>query len=245
MASWQGFDVVGGFTFDPAGIISKTRSRPLFGKYKGTFLFLVMISVIQGIAAFYMIFYPEPLYYGLGPSTPHAHLFVIEQSNPLLLAGLIVVLLFINIGYFHGILGSLNFLLAKVLSRNTIPAPARIPRFREAMLYHGYGFMPLLLTVPVAAFRFFFFGRIAFNNHDFPFFDMTLPNLFYLVLLGGAYAWMFVVHAKVNRALFDGLGWRASIPSVVMGLVTVLVLVAIAVVLPPVLNDIVYTIIDE
>nr|MDO8111569.1 hypothetical protein [Candidatus Sigynarchaeota archaeon] len=241
MATREIFGTVGGYLFNPAGIIARQASEPSFTMHVKSFLFVVLVSVLQGACAFYIIFYPEPLYYGLGPSTPHAHLYVIEQSNPLLLAGLVILLLLFNAVYFHGFAGSLNYLLSRWLSRGQ----GTTPSFRAFMTRSGYGFMPLLLTIPLASFRFFFLGRISFNNHDFPFFDMTVPNSIYIVFLGLFYAWMFVVQAKINRAMFNGLGWRASIPPLVIALVTCVLLVIIAVVLPPVLNTLVYTIIDE
>jgi hypothetical protein len=187
-----------------------------------------------------MILYPEPLYYGLWPNTPHANLSIIEQSNPLILVLLVGVLLIINFIYFHILLGSLNYGVSKLLTRKD----GKVPPFRAFMSCNGYGLIPLLLTVPLAAFRIFFFGRIAFNNHDFPFFDMTVPNIIYVILLGIIYTWMFVVQTKINRAMFSGLGWRATIAPIAGALVTCALLAAIAIVLPPILNDIVYSIID-
>nr|MDO8115812.1 hypothetical protein [Candidatus Sigynarchaeota archaeon] len=237
----QVFDLVGGFLLNPAGIIPRYFDNVRLAAYVKSFFFMVMLSAIQGVSAFYMIFYPEPLYYGLGASTPHAHLYVIEQSNPLLLAGLIIVFAIINILYFHVILGCLNFGLCKLLHQGG----GSMPRFLHVMSCNGFSFMPILLTIPIATFRFFFFGRIAFNNHEFPFFDLTPVNSVYIVLLVICYVWMFVIQAKVNRVLFRGLGWRASIPAVITGLVTILLLAIIAIVLPSVLNTLVYTIIDE
>ncbi|NMC04044.1 MAG: hypothetical protein GYA24_02470 [Candidatus Lokiarchaeota archaeon] len=233
--------IIGGFMFNPAGLLTTRESKPGLTRYSNALLYMCIISMLQGVAAFYMIFYPEPLYYGLGPGTPHAHLYIIEQSNPLLLAGLVMLVLIINVGFFHGIAGNLNFFLSKLLARKH----GDVPSHRSFMACSGYALVPLLLAVPLAAFRFYFFGRIAFNNHDFPFFDMTVTNIVYLVLLGAIYAWTFVVQAKINGAMFDGLGWRASVPPIIVGLLTIALLAVIAIALPPVLNAAVYSIIDE
>ncbi|MEX2682301.1 MAG: hypothetical protein Q6373_011940 [Candidatus Sigynarchaeota archaeon] len=241
MAPSQILGTVGGFIFNPAATIATHASKPRFARHAMSFLIVTGISMLQGIAAFYMIFYPEPLYYGLGPDTPHAHLFIIEQSNPMLLAGLVILLLLINGFFFLCIGGSINFGLLKLLARGR----GETPTYRDFIAGSACAFMPLLFTIPLAAFRYFFFGRITFGNHDFPFFDLTVPNFIYVLLLGAIYAWMFVVQAKINRAMFDGLGWRASIPPIVVALLTIALLAVIAVVLPPVLNDVVYTIIDE
>ncbi len=240
MAVWQILGTVGGFMFNPAGLLKTETSESRFSTYAKPFFAMSMISMLQGVGAFYMILYPEPLYYGLGPGTPHANLSIIEQSNPLILILLVVVLLVINLIYFHILLGSLNYGLSKLLGRERGNAPP----FHAYMSCSGYGLMPLLLTIPLAAFRIFFFGRIAFNNHDFPFFDMTVPNIVYVILLGIIYAWMFVVQAKINRATFSGLGWRSAIGPIAGALITCALLAAIAIVLPPILNDIVYSIID-
>ncbi len=240
MALWQIFGTVGGFMFNPTGLLTAKTNELRFTTYAKPFLVMVLISVLQGVGAFYMILYPEPLYYGLGPDTPHANLSIIEQSNPLILGLLVVVLLIINAVYFHFLLGSLNYGVSKLLARKD----GKVPPFRAFMSCNGYGLMPLLLTVPLAAFRIYFFGRIAFNNHDFPFFDMTVPNIIYVILLGIIYTWMFVVQAKINRAMFGGLDSRAAVGPIAAALVTCALLVIIAVVLPPILNDIVYSIID-
>ncbi len=241
MVLQQIFETVGGFIFNPADILAKQADKSRFTRYAAPLLNILVISALQGVAAFYMIFYPEPLYYGLGPDTPHAHLYIIEQSNPLLLAGLVILLLIINAGFFLGIGGSLNYGLSKLLARGRGDAPS----YRAFMACSGYAFTPLMLAVPLAAFRYFFFGRITFSNHDFPFFDLTVPNIVYIVLLGIIYAWTFVVQAKINRAMFRGLGWRAAIPPIVVALVTCTLLAIIAVVVPPILNEAVYSIIDE
>nr|MDO8087522.1 hypothetical protein [Candidatus Sigynarchaeum springense] len=241
MAFSQILATVGEFMFNPSAAIATRAGKPRLARHATPLLCMVVVSVLQGISAFYMIFYPEPLYYGLGPETPHAHLYIIEQSNPLLLAGLVILLLLINGVFFLCIGGSINFGLLKLLARGRGEAPT----CRAFITSSGYAFVPLLLAVPLAAFRYFFFGRITFSNHDFPFFDLTVPNIIYMLILGGIYAWTFVVQAKINRAMFSGLGWRASIPPIVVALLTIALLATIAIVLPPVLNEAVYAIIDE
>ncbi|MFX0101262.1 MAG: YIP1 family protein [Candidatus Hodarchaeota archaeon] len=223
---------IGGFLVDPAGTTREriqdtdTMNRAI------PWLLVIIISITQGTAAWFMILYPEPWYYGLGPGTPSDNIPIIEDSNPVILVALVILLLAINLVYFNLIAGGLNFFIMKRLSKQERVTPS----FRVFFSYYSYSLTPLFLGLPVAAFRLYFFGKITLYNLDFPFFDTTIQNILYVVILGVFYAWMYIIQGKMNESIFNVPRWKSAIPVLLNVAIT---MTCLFIVLPLILNAVI------
>lgn len=179
-------------------------------RYKLSFLFMIYLSIIIGIASWFLILYPEPLYYGVsGTEFQQDMPTMITPNIPLALLILILIsftTLFLFQYIFIGFLGyRSNF---KNRERESDISHA----FRDYLTLYAHSFTPFLFLIPIITIRIFFFEKLIMMGPFFPFIDLNPSNLIFLSLFGLIFFWKFYIEIHLNRQFFGSSRLRATMP---------------------------------
>lgn len=220
-----------GFLFSPSKISKENLKKEDFeNKRLQSFLVVFYISIILGVAFWYFVFYPEPLYYGVSGADFIQDMPTMLIPDPLLFL-LIMILVSLGVQFLHCFLlmGLLNFKLnTKIAKRNKDNL-----KFKEYLNLYAYSFTPIMFLIPLFTLWLFFFERIIFLAPMYPMFDITIPNIILLSLIGFFIFWQYIIILRINKAYFELPLRYAAIPLLIQ--VGILILL---VSLPVLLNDI-------
>lgn len=198
---------------------ASTSSRPSkrFGH-----LYVLYLSISLGVVLWYMVYYPESLFYGL-PTTDltsfDTFLIADDPFIALLLCMALSLLAHHVIGYMA--FGRFNFaMLGK--DRATSKDAGQ---YETYLAWYSHALTPLFLVVPLCYVRFVFFERILFFSFFFPMFDLTTINVVFFILYGSIIAWRMLIEFRINSTFFKPTRRKAIIPVLFQTAIIVLITV--------------------
>ena len=210
-----------GFLFTPSKKIEENMKNEEFKNNRfNSYIIVLYISVILGIAFWYFVHYPEPLYYGVSGEA-----FFQDMPTNLMPNSVIFLLIMIGLSVFIQfifnflMMGFLNYKVSQKISQRS-KEDFKLKEYRNL---YAYSFTPLLFWIPLFTFWIFFFERMIFLKPLYPMIDFTIPNLFLLSLVGFFLLWQFIIIIKINKVYFS-LSRKFAIISVCIqvGILTVI-----------------------
>jgi len=201
------FSRFAGAMFNPsqaaASLAENHESGP---RLRGSLLYVFYIWLVTGVSMWFLVFYPEPLYFHTSPQlflkTVPANL----AANPMM------SLLLVLAGSFLFIV--LQMYLAPALVSHALlkrASGSQLPLGRYLALY-AWSLTPLLFWAPLIALRVSFFEKWLSMKPLYPFIDMTLPNIAQLMVTAFFILWKYRIEARMNLALFKvNRAWPAAL----------------------------------
>lgn len=195
-------------------------------------LLMFYMTIIISVGTWFLIAYPDTLYYGV----PGADLLEINPGvvvdNPLVLLigliGLDFIFIFLWAFLFNG---NVNFSLLQRMAAKRGPPPSKN---QYLSLYSGT-FIPFMFAIPLFFFRIFFFEKLLIVKPFFPLVDWTIPNIVFFALVGVLFAWKFIIEFRVNQKFFQVSGIKALVTIAYQVAILIVILV-----LPFALNDLIF-----
>ncbi|MFX0099458.1 MAG: hypothetical protein ACFFCS_07745 [Candidatus Hodarchaeota archaeon] len=238
MSFSQFFEEIFGFLFNPSSAIKsrleKESKKPSMVK---PLLYILYICIIIAVGMWFLIAYPDTLYYGVsGSDLLEINPGVLIDNPFVFLIGLIGLGLILIFLWSFLLNGNVNFALMKRLTKNRNPLHSK----KDYLSLYSYSFTPFMLTIPIFFFRVFFFEKLLFFKPFFPLVDWTIPNIVFFCLIGVLFAWKFTIEFRINQKMFQVPGIKA--------MVTILYQVAILIVIltvPFAFNEMIFDLVKE
>ena len=173
-------------------------------------IFMFYFSVVLGLVFWFLIGYPEPLYYGVSGEQFQADMPALLIANPwlylLVMLALSIILQFI-LNFL--ILGYINFQIMKRLTRERQDSEFKP---KEYLSLFAFSFLPMLFLVPILTLWDYFLENLMFMKPFFPFFDLTVPNIILLLIFAGFFLWKLFLEVIINKTYFNTSLKKSIIP---------------------------------
>jgi len=193
-------------------------------------LYIAYLAVLVGVTLFFLLFYPEPLYFGSSGAGLKKEVPSILVADPLVgMLGMILAELLFTFVFLYLAMGSISFVVLRLLCRGTRPDHNR----REYLALFAQSFHPLLLLIPLITFRIFFYEGWIHLKPIYPFVDWTTGNLVSIAVLGFLFLWKFFIELRINQAVF-----RARLGTALVPVLIQVAVLAVLLWLPFLLNEV-------
>ena len=212
MSFSQFLNMIIGFLFFPSRTMDKISNQgnisTNYSSYRRvSYFFMAYFCLSIGFVLWFLISYPEPLYYGVSGDKFKADMPTQLIGNPFLNLIICLTLSFLCFLIFmHLIIGSISY---KIITKSGgKPRDSRSEanserKLKEYLLLFSFSFIPLLLIIPFCTTWLYFFEKITFSKPIFPFFDLTLMNGIFLSFICIFLAWKYLIEYKINQSFFQ------------------------------------------
>ena len=205
-------DNLGGFLFQPYKQSKKFLDNEKYlNNFKRTFFFVLYGSIILGTIMVFFILYPEWLYYGVPIGFSYVTLLFLNISQPIFLFGLFLIGLFSFLIIYFICFGSISYLIGGLISKNKYS----FKEYKKYLTIIGYSICPSLIFGIITIFWMYFIEKLFIATEIFPYIDLTLNNIIFLILYFSCIIWKLIIEMRINQNFFKTSFIKSLIPEIV------------------------------